>query len=88
MKKTILTFFCVLALAAGASAQDDDDLGLAFENEDDESGAYISGGFDLTSAYAWRGNLAGGTGVGLSALPADEGAHQGHAEDEGGIFHP
>lgn len=57
MKKTILTFFCVLALAAGASAQDDDDLGLAFENEDDESGAYISGGFDLTSAYAWRGNL-------------------------------
>ena len=28
MKKTILTLLCVLAIVAGAAAQDDDDLGL------------------------------------------------------------
>lgn len=55
MKKTILTFVCALTLAAGASAQDDDNLGLAFENE--KSGVSLYGGFDLTSAYVWRGNL-------------------------------
>jgi hypothetical protein len=56
MKKTILTLFCALTFAAGASAQDDD-LGLAFENDDDESGVSFYGGFDLTSAYVWRGTL-------------------------------
>ena len=56
MKKTILTLLCVLALVAGAAAQDDDDLGLEFEKESG-SGVSLYGGFDVASAYAWRGNL-------------------------------
>jgi hypothetical protein len=51
-----MTLLCALALAAGASAQDDD-LGLAFEKESGSSGVSFYGGFDLASAYAWRGNL-------------------------------
>ena len=54
MKKTILTMFCALSFAAGAAAQDDD-LGLAFENDDDESGVSFHGGFELASTYIWRG---------------------------------
>ena len=56
MKKTILTLLCAITVAAGASAQDED-LGLAFEHEDEESGVYLSGGLDLSSAYIWRGTL-------------------------------
>jgi len=52
MKRKILTLACALLCGFGASAQEDE----SFDTEEN-SGVTFNGGFDLTSAYVWRGNL-------------------------------
>lgn len=54
MKKIVLTFACAALMSFGAFAQEDDE---DFEMQETSGGIAFDGGFDMTSAYLWRGNL-------------------------------